>query len=170
MMKTAIRKPGFRRGVGLIECMVSIGVLAVVAPLALAALLRAGEGGNYARAETRAPAIVEACIEELQVARLGQSENLPTLQAGQEFGATDVVCLAFSNDGSLLGKVEPSSYDKGAGKIGKSDAVFLARLTGKLDDSRDGFPPMLTVTVSIEHPAVAPSDKRRHLDFLTKLP
>ena len=68
-MRLALPRPGFRRGISLVETMVSIGVLAVVAPLAIAALLRGGEGGAVARAETRAPVIVESCLGEIKTAR-----------------------------------------------------------------------------------------------------
>jgi len=150
--------------------MVSIGVLAVVAPLALAALLRAGEGGNVSRAETRAPVIVETCMEELEMARKGISEHLPDMQQGQEFGTTDVICLAFRNDGTLLGRVNAGAYDSGASKVAGEDAVFLAKLSGHLDQSRSGFPSMLNVEVAVEQPAVAPVKKRRAMEFHTKLP
>jgi hypothetical protein len=169
-MKPTRPKPGFRRGVSLVEAMVSIGVLAIVSPLALAALLRAGEGGNASRAETRAPVIVESCMEELEIARKGMSEHLPTLQQGQEFGGTDVICLAFRGDGTLLGKVDAGAYDSGAGKVAGGDAVFLARLYGEADESRIGFPAMLNIGITIEHPAVAPANKRRAMEFHTKLP
>lgn len=169
-MKTAPPIRGFRRGVSLVEAMVSIGVLAVVAPLALAALLRAGEGGNLARAETRAPLIVDTCMEELEVARKGLSAHLPDMRQGEEFGTSDIICLAFGSDGTLLGSVEGGSYDGGAAKVSGKDAAYLAKLSGYLDESRIGFPTMLNVQVAVETPAVAPANKRRSMSFHTKLP
>lgn len=169
-MKTALPLRDFRRGVSLVETVVSIGVLAVVAPLALAAMLRAGEGGNLSRAETRSPLIVDTCMEELEVARKGLSEHLPDMQQGEEFGTTDIICLAFSSDGALLGRVDGGGYDGGTTKVGGKDAVYLAKLSGHLDQSRTGFPPMLNVQVAVETPAVAPANKRRSMNFHTKLP
>lgn len=169
-MKTALPLRGFRRGVSLVETMVSIGVLAVVAPLALAALLRAGEGGNTSRAETRSPLIVDTCMEELEVARKGLSEHLPDMRQGEEFGTSDIICLAFSEDGTLLGRVEGGSYDAGTTQVGGKDAVYLAKLSGHLDETRTGFPPMLNVLIAVENPAVAPALKRRSMTFHTKLP
>lgn len=169
-MKTTLPLRGFRRGVSLVETMVSIGVLAVVAPLALAALLRAGEGGTQSRAETRSPLIVDTCMEELEVARKGLSEHLPDLQQGEEFGSTDIICLGFSGDGTLLGQVDGGGYDGGIPKIAGKDAVYLAKLSGRLDESRTGFPSMLNVQVTVETPAVAPANKRRSTSFYTKLP
>jgi hypothetical protein len=169
-MRIRRSKRGFRRGVSLVETMVSIGVLAIVAPLAIAALLRGGEGGTAARAETRAPAIVEACLHEIQSARDGASKHLPALEPGEAFGTGEVLCLAFRRDGVLLGPLSAASYRAGIGKVAGQDAAFLARLEGALDTARAGFPPLLTITVTIEHPAVAGSLKRRRMEFLTKLP
>jgi len=158
------------RGTSLVEIMVSIGVLAVVAPLALAALLRAGEGGTSSRAETRAPLIVENCLAEVKMARQGISEFLPPLQAGAEFGDGEMLCLAFRADGRLLGRVDSGGYDAGIGQVANEDAVFLAKMEGVNDESRTGFPPMLRVKVTVEHPAVARAQKRRPMEFYTKLP
>lgn len=172
-MKSSPRNPGLQRGVSLVEAMVSIGVLAVVAPLALAALLRANEGGSASRAETRAPLMVENCMSELDMARKGVSENLPPMLPGEEFGKTDVVCLAFGPDGGLLGKVDAGQYDRGAEKIGSEDAYYLATLQGEEVDEQEeraGFPPMLRVKITIEYPAIVPSERRRKMDFFTKLP
>jgi prepilin-type N-terminal cleavage/methylation domain-containing protein len=169
-MKRGLPKRALQRGVSLVETMVAIGVLAIVAPLALAALLKSGEGGAAARAETRSPAIVESCLAELDVARKGISEHLPTLTPGTAFGTDTVLCLAFRGDGTLLGRVDGANYEAGAGKVGSEDAVFLAKLEGELDQARPGYPPMLTVNVTVEHPAVAPSNKRRKMPFHTKLP
>lgn len=169
-MRTGLPKLALRRGITLVETMVAIGVLAIVAPLALAALLKSGEGGASARAETRAPAIVEACLAELKVAREGLSEHLPALQAGESFGTDGVLCLAFNRQGALLGKVDAATYDAGTTRVANQDAVFFARLRGELETERDGFSPMLTVAVTVEHPAVAPGNKRRRMEFHTKLP
>lgn len=165
-----LSRRGFRRGVSLVETIVSIGVLAVVAPLAIAALLRGGESGTAARAETRAPVIVESCLQEIKVARDGVSKYLPSLTPGQAFGNGEVLCLAFRRDGVLLGSVAGSAYESGIGRVAEQDVAFLARLEGTLDTERPGFPPLLKVKVSIEHPAVAGSTKRRRMEFLTKLP
>ena len=169
-MKITLPHRGLRRGVSLVETMVSIGVLAVVAPLAIAALLKGGEGGTAARAETRAPVIVESCLDEIKIARDGISKNLPALIPGQAFGSGEVMCLAYRRDGVLLGPVAGSAYEAGIGKVAEQDVAFLARLEGTLDTERPGFPPLLKVKVTIEHPAVAGSLKRRRMEFLTKLP
>lgn len=169
-MKTNPPSPSLRRGVSLVETMVSIGVLAVVAPLAIAALLRGGEGGTSARAETRAPVVVEACLTEIAAARDGRSQHLPALVPGQPFGTGEVLCLAFRRDGVLLGPVAASTYESGILRVAEQDAAYLARLEGTLETERPGFPPLLGVRVTVEHPAVAPALKRKRMEFLTKLP
>lgn len=169
-MKSVPPKPGLQRGVSLVEAMVSIGVLAVVAPLALAALLRANEGGSSARAETRAPLIVETSMSELDMARKGAAEYLPAMLPGEEFGKTDLLCLAFGGDGKLLGRVDGGQYDSGLEELATREAYYLATLQGSEEEDREGFPTMLTVKVTIEYPAIAPSERRRKMDFHTKLP
>jgi hypothetical protein len=169
-MKSASFQPGLQRGVSLVEAMVSIGVLAVAAPLALAALLRAGEGTGASRAETRAPLMVESCMSELAMARKGTAEHLPPLLPGEEFGKTDMLCLAFGPNGGLLGKIDDGQYDTGAEALGKDDAYYLATLQGVADEERTGFPPMLQVKITIEYPSIAPSERRRKMEFFTKLP
>ncbi len=169
-MRIPSPRPAFRRGVSLVETMVSIGVLAVVAPLAIAALLRGGEGGSAARAETRAPVIVEACLAEIAAAREGTSKNLPALVPGEAFGTGEVLCLAFRRDGVLLGPVAASTYESGILRVAEQDAAYLARLEGTLETERPGFPPLLAVKISVEHPAVAGKLKRKRMEFLTKLP
>ena len=169
-MKSAPSIPGLKRGVSLVEAMVSIGVLAVVAPLALAALLRANEGGSSSRAETRAPLIVESCMSELNMARKGTAEHLPAMLPGEEFGKSEVLSLAFGSDGKLLGRVDGGQYDAGTDSINNQDAAYVATLQGEQDEERTGFPPMLRVKVTIEYPSIAPSERRRKMEFFTKLP
>ncbi|MEK7951140.1 type IV pilus modification PilV family protein [Luteolibacter soli] len=169
-MKHSLPKRGWLRGVSLVETMIAIGILAVVGPLAVATLLKSGEGGVTARAETRSVAIVERCLSELKTARDGPSQYLPKLEPGANFGKDRVVCLAFAGDGTLLGKVDEGSYSSGSGKVDSQDAVYLAKLQGDLQTQRTGFPPLLTVTVTVEYPAVAPQNKRNHTEFHTQLP
>jgi len=169
-MKRSLPKRGLLRGVSLVETMVAIGVLAVVGPLAVAALMKSGEGGSTARAETRSPAIVERCLSELKAARDTNSEFLPKLQPGENFGMGSMVCLAFSADGTLLGPVSEGLYSKGSGKIDNKDAAYFAVLEGELRDQRPGYPPLLTVHIKVEHPAIAPKEKRTRMEFYTQLP
>ncbi|WP_193210477.1 hypothetical protein [Luteolibacter marinus] len=169
-MKAGIQRGGGNRGISLVETMVSIGVLAVVAPLALAAMLKAGETGTAAKAETRAPVIVEACLAEIRIARDSESAHLPKLNPGEAFGTGDPLSLAFRRDGTLAGAVPPGGYETGIDRLGSDDIAFLATVEGDLDTSRSGFPDMLKVTVTVEAPATAPVHKRKHLEFVTKLP
>ena len=169
-MKNPIPQHLRHRGVSLVETMVAIGVLAVVAPLALAAMLKAGEGGSLAKVETRAPAMVETCLIEIQNARSTGSQYLQPLIAGEPFGKETPICIAFRSDGTVLGPISAADYESGAEKLGTEYVTFLARVQGELDTSRLGFPEMLDVTITIEHPASVPAEKRRKLDYLTKLP
>lgn len=155
-----------RRGVSLVETLVSVGVLAVAAPLAIAALVRGGEGAAAARIESRAPAIVERCLAEIAAAREARSEHLPALAPGSPFGVDEPLCLAFRRDGALIGRVDPADYESGLA----GDARFLVRLRGDSAPARPGFPALLRIELRLEHPAAAARDRRRASDFHTHLP
>jgi Tfp pilus assembly protein PilV len=165
-MKATTPKRGHLRGVSLVETLVSVGVLAVAAPLAIAALVRGGEGAAAARVESRAPAIVERCLAEIAAAREGRSEHLPPLAPGSSFGVDAPLCLAFRHDGALLGRVDPADYESGLA----GDARLLVRLQGETTAARPGFPALLRIDLGLEHPAAAARDQRRTSYFHTLLP
>jgi hypothetical protein len=165
-MKATAPQRAQRRGVSLVETLVSVGVLAVAAPLAIAALVRGGESASAARLESRAPAIVEHCLAELAAAREARSDLLPPLPPGQPFGLGEPLCLAFRHDGALLGRVDPADYESGV----TGDARFLVRLQGETAPVRPGFPALLQIRLQLEHPAAAPRDRRRASPFHTRLP
>ena len=123
---TAPRTPHrARSGISLVETIVSVGVLAIVAPLALAAMMRAGGTGFAARAETRAPAMIEACLDEIGLARIAASGHLDPIAPGQPFGGGTPLCLAFDRAGRLIGKVDGDAYDQGAPSVGGADATSI---------------------------------------------
>lgn len=157
-------------GISLVETIVSVGVLAIVAPLALAAMMRAGGTGFAARAETRAPAMIEACLDEIGLARIAASGHLDPIAPGQPFGGGTPLCLAFDRAGRLIGKVDGDAYDQGAPSVGGADATYLASLRGEEVTAPDARPPLLRLTIGIEHPAAAPRRKRTRIEFLTQLP
>jgi hypothetical protein len=165
-MKATNPERGHLHGVSLVETLVSVGVLAVAAPLAIAALVRGGEGAAAARVESRAPAIVERCLAEIAAAREDRSEHLPALAPGSPFGLDAPLCLAFRHDGALLGRVDPSDYESGL----TGDARFLVRLRSDTTPARPGFPALLRIDLGLEHPAAAARDRRRASYFHTLLP
>jgi type II secretory pathway pseudopilin PulG len=165
-MKTAPPPQPRQRGVTLVETLVSVGVLAVAAPLAIAALVRGGETATAARLENRAPALIERCLVEIAAAREARSELLPALTLGQPFGIDAPLCLAFRPDGSVLGKVDPTDYAAGL----TDEARFLVRLQGHPAPARLGLPAMLRIDLRLEHPAAAPRERRRASNFHTLLP
>ena len=169
-MKAVRRQSRWASGISLVETIVSIGVLAVVIPLALAAMLKANGTGASARAETRATAIADFCMVELRAARNENSEYFAPVKAGENFGsAGKFMGLGFGRDGAVLGKVTQAQYDKGLAKIGDEPIFFLAKLTGKLDTTTREVD-LVTVTVSVEYPATKAANKRSQINFYTKLP
>lgn len=154
------------RGISLVEAVLSMAVLAIAAPLAIAALIRGGETAAAAGMESRAPAIVEHCLAEITSARAAGSPHLPKLLPGQAFGIEEILSLAFRRDGSLIGPASSADYEAGL----DGDAAFLVRLQGRSQPARPGFPALLRIDLSLEHPATAPRDRRRNKSFHTLLP
>lgn len=169
-MKVTRRQSRFASGISLVETIVSVGVLAVVIPLALAAMLKASGTGASARAETRATAIADFCMMELRAARKENSEYFSPVKAGEDFGsAGNFMGLGFSRDGAVIGKLTQAQYDEGLTKLGDDRVFFLARISGELDTMTREVD-LVTVTVSVEYPAVKSAAKRSQVNFHTKLP
>jgi hypothetical protein len=169
-MRTSPKNRGSIVGISLVETIVSIGVLSVVIPLALAAMLKASNSGASARAETRAPSIADYCMVELRAARDGDSKFFDPIMPRTNFGGSgEFMCLGFGRDGAVLGEVSEADYQKGLFKIEDEQVYYLAKLSGKLDASPRELD-LVTVTVDVEYPATKPEDKRSSASFYTKLP
>lgn len=159
------KRPSQASGVSLLEAVIAISVVAVAVPLALGAMGKAGVVGATARAETRAPGIADWCRVELEAARRGVSEVLPPLPAGQAFPAEgEVLALAFDRDGSLVGPVEAEAYESGLSRLGEEDVYYIASLSGRPEETG------VTLTVSVEYPAVRREERRDEVAFHTILP
>lgn len=169
-MKRNRHRGHFAAGISLVETIVSIGVLAVVIPLALAAMLKASGSGALARAETRAPAIAEYCMVELRAARDGVSNYFAPIEVGTSFGeGGKFMALGFGRDGAVLGKVSQTEFDKGLTKLGGEQVFYLAKLSGKLDTTTREVD-LVVVAVDVEYPASRASEERSRVSFHTKLP
>lgn len=172
MRNTMVKgRPRSAAGVSLVETMVAVGVLAVVVPLSLAAMLKAGEVGRSARAETRAPAIAEQCRAEVEAAMRGRSAHFPQLAAGEPFPPEgQVMALAVGRDGAVLGSLPRAAYDRGIERLEGKDVSYLAVVSGVRSDSEWAGEPAVVLTVSVEHPAALKRLQRSKLGFHTRLP
>ncbi len=159
-----------RRGSSLIEAVIAMGVLAIAIPLVFAAVAESGKTGISAEAETRSAWIVPACLREIEASRAGTSRYFPATSAGDTFPpGGGVWALGFAADGSLVGKMDKSSYDQGVAKITAGPVRYIASLAAEeIVPAVD--PPMLRVRISLEYPSAAPAAKRRRLDFHTRIP
>ncbi|MFC7338500.1 hypothetical protein ACFQY0_14995 [Haloferula chungangensis] len=169
-MKAARHRSGFASGISLVETIVSVGVLAVVIPLAMAAMLKASGTGASARAETRATAIADYCLLELRAARKGNSAYFSPVKAGESFGsAGKLMALGFGRDGAVLGVLTQAQYDQGLVKLDDDQVYYLAKLSGELDTTSREVD-LVTVAVAVEYPASKAASKRSQVIFHTKLP
>jgi prepilin-type N-terminal cleavage/methylation domain-containing protein len=163
--------PKRSHGFSLIEVMISVGVLALVIPLVLGALLESGNSSASAAAETRSGWIVPACLDELKAAAYGRSKLVPNTPFGTAFPPSgEVYGIAFDVGGRLIGAVDKTSYDTGVKRLKDDDVRYIALIEGELLTGRTGAAPLRSIHISLEYPAAAPAAKRTKLDFFTQIP
>lgn len=159
------------RGSTMIEAVVAIGVLAVAIPLVFGALAEGGKSGLASQAETRSTWMVPACLDEIHSSRQGRSRFFPSTANGEAFPpAGEVWALAFSADGTPLGRLSKGAYDSGAAELAGEPIRYIAAMTAAQEVVESGKTPMLALHIAIEHPAAAKSAKRAKLDFHTRIP
>ena len=169
-MRLGPQKSG-RGGFSLIEAVVSIGVMAVAAPLVLAAMMRASESSALARAESRSPAMVSVCLEEIEQAREGRSRLLKVIPASGTFPAAGgIAAIAFTAEGRVIGRVEGPEYENGVARMNSETARYIVRIDGEPEQVREDGRPMRSVRMAIEYPAETTAKKRRSLEFFGRIP
>ena len=167
LLKIAVRQ----RGSSLIEAVIAMGVLAVAIPLVFGAIAESGRSNISSEAETRSTWIVPTCLEEIQASRDGMSKYFIATKTGETFPATgDVWALVFSPEGKVVGKIDKSTYDKGAREMGGKAISYIASLSATKPTTTTTSPVILNVLVRLEYPAGAPATKRQKIDFYTHIP
>src|SRR5690606_30281475 len=146
------------KGASLVEAVLAVGVLALAVPLVFAAMAESGESVLAAQAETRSSWIVSACLEELHLARNGQSIHLPEMIPSEDFpSGGGVVALAFSAEGAMAGKVGREAYDRGLREIEGRSVRYVVSMTGARSEANaTGACRCLDVVITLEYPAAAP--------------
>jgi type II secretory pathway pseudopilin PulG len=164
------------RGSSLIETVIAMGVLAVAIPLVFGALAESGKSTQSSEAETRSTWIIPACMEEIQASRSGRAQFLPATAVSETFPPQgDIWTLAFSGQGTPVGKISKSDYAKGTKEIDGKPIRYIAKLSAvnvppSEAEARPGLTPTLRVQISLEFPATSPVGKRQKLEFYTRIP
>lgn len=165
---TPLRNP---RGVTLVESIIAVGVLAVAIPLVFGSIAESGKSGMSSQAETRATWIVPVCMEEIRASRNGKPEYFTATKVGETFPPSGSIwALAFSPDGSPVGKLDKGTYDQGTRELNGKPVLYIANLESQSETTKTGNTPMLKVRITLEYPAAAPQSKRQTLDFHTRVP
>jgi hypothetical protein len=160
-----------RSGATLIEVVIAVGVLAVAVPLVFGALAEAGESGMSAEAETRCTWMVPACMEEIRASRDGRPQFFTPTLTGEAFPAAgDVWALAFSSDGRVVGRLPKEIYEKGTSELNGRRIYYVARIRSSATGESSAESPMLGIHISVEYPVASPAEKRRKIDFHTRMP
>jgi len=82
----------------------------------------------------------------------------------------DVWALAFSDDGKPVGKISKAAYDKGTKELDGQAVGYIASLSAVADLAEIKGVPMLRARISLEYPSASPAEKRRKIDFHTRIP
>lgn len=155
-------------GSTLVESSIAMGILALAVPLVFGSMAEAGKSGASAEAETRSAWIVPACIQEVENSRAGIPQYFTATEAGQILPpANEIWALAFSNTGSIVGKVSTAQYDNGIRDLDGKTISHLANISAEKPEQDDG---MIKLHITLEYPATAPSDKRKKLHFHSLIP
>jgi prepilin-type N-terminal cleavage/methylation domain-containing protein len=164
-------RPRSRPGFTLVEVIISVGILAVMIPTVVAAMVAASRDSARARAENRAAGIVETCIQEVEAARTGRSAWLaPIPPVGAFPAAGHPAVLAFSEDGQALGRVKAEAYQEGLTRLDGKSVRYLARIEGKPETVRKDAESLRALKITVEFPSGIPANRRRHLEFLSRIP
>lgn len=177
-MRTCNAHPSRQRGASLIEAVLAIGVLAVAVPLVFAALAESGKSTMSSEAETRSSWIVPICLDEIRASRAGSPQFFTATTVNQAFPTSgDVWAIAFSAEGSALGKVTKADYDKGIKTLNGQSIRYIAALSAEAttptpdeQSAKPGAPTMMRAKIALEYPAGAPVAKRQKMDFHTLIP
>lgn len=170
-MKSCPCKPNGRSGSSLIEVVIAVGVMAVAIPLVFGALAESGKSGMAAEAETRSVWMVPQAMDEIHASRDGRSQYFPATSNGEVFPPAGAVWgLAFSSQGSVVGKVTKADYDQGVKNLNGTKILYLLTMSATLPLTQTSPVPMLNVKITMEYPSGAPANRRQKLDFYTHTP
>ena len=154
------------KGATLVEAALSLGVLAVAVPLVFGAIFQAGRSGVDAELDNRSTAIIPACLAAVERAREGRPGWFDPSPAGTAFPANgDVWALAFSEDGRVLGRLTKDEYEQGLKQKEGESVRYLATLSATPQSENPSPNSPLRLTITIEHPAIAPAQRRGQLEF-----
>jgi prepilin-type N-terminal cleavage/methylation domain-containing protein len=158
------------RGFTLVEVMVSVGVLAVMIPVVVAAMIAASHDSARARAENRAPAIVGVCLGEVGAANGKRGAWLEPIPRTGEFPAEGLAVIGFTDEGRPVGRIKGDAYQRGVRKLDGRAVRYLARIEGVPEAVRADARQMRSLRIVVEYPAGVPAGRRRQLEFVSRVP
>jgi hypothetical protein len=143
-----------------------MSVLAVAVPLVFGAIFEAGRSGGDAGLDNRSAVIIPACITAVERSRDGEPGWFEATPAGTAFPADgDTWALGFGEDGRVVGRVTKEQYEQGLREWEGEPVRYLAALTAVSQEGASGPDSPLRLTITIEHPAAAPAQKRGRTEF-----
>ena len=155
-------------GSTLVETSIAMGILALAVPLVFGSMAEAGKSGASAEAETRSAWIIPTCLQEIEDSRAGKPQYFVATETGQTFPPeNETWALAFSNEGSCMGRISIVQYESGIRDLDGRTISHLAKISATKPEENDG---MLKLCITLEYPATAPAGKRSKLDFHSRIP
>lgn len=148
------------------EIVISVGIVGLAIPLVLGLLVVSGESSRKASDDTKAAFLARTFAQEVESARTGQSELFETALTWPSFpGGGGRLVFVSDIDGLNLRSVGSESYETGVkpnSNIG-GDSAYLISVRGSFTELQN-LPDVKNVSqveISVEMPAVAPSQQRR---------
>lgn len=154
------------RGASLVEAAVSLSVLAVAVPLVFGAIFEAGRSGGDAELDNRSASIIPTCLSAVERAREGVPGLFEASPPGMAFPANgDTWALGFSEDGRVVGRLTREQYEQGLRELEGEAVRYLAALAAVPQETPADPNSPLRLTITIEHPAALPAQRRGRSEF-----
>lgn len=148
----------------LMETVIALALIGVVIPMILASTAGSLGTNRDSEADTRAAVFAAEFRDDLVAGWKGEGQYFDSILAYPDFGGDgDVEAFAFLADGAFKGRISDAEYESGV-----RGAAYIVRVRG--EEYAVGAPApraVSRVTITVETPAVAPSQTRESEEFIT---
>jgi len=148
-------------GFTLIECVVAMGIVAVMFPVMYVLIIQGSEASQKSASETRAVYAARTAMVELAMARNDVAEYLDEVPPWPAFPTSgDDYYFGMNEAGEIVSKLSASEGDA---SVTNPEITWVAKVRGESSsiETASGTQEISKVTIRIEYPARLPSAKRQ---------